>query len=155
MGTCQELTIIKCELKIVKCELKMAECELKIVKCELKMVKCEFKMAQCTLKMVKCEFKMGNCELKMVKSKLTETSLKTEAGRDRSEVRPHPVTTALLGAFLHRCLSSRKTREIRNGFLSRKTREILNGFLHFSKFLHLPANEEDEEGRQTGREVAE
>jgi len=44
----------------------------------------------------------------------TETSLNTEAGRDLSEVRPHPVTTALL-----------------------------------------PTKEDEEEGRQTGREVAE
>ena len=40
-------------------------------------------------------------------AKLTETSLNTEAGRDLSEVRPHPVTTALLDvpAFLLHFLS--------------------------------------------------
>ena len=74
------------------------------------------------------ELPIIECELKMVKCWLTDTSLKTEAGRDRSEVRPHPVTTALLGAFLYHCLSSRKMREIQNEFLSRKTREIKNWF---------------------------
>ena len=38
----------------------------------------------------------SGCILYQAEFELTETSLKTEAGRDLSEVRPHPVTTALL-----------------------------------------------------------
>ena len=37
--------------------------------------------------------------INVAECQLTETSLNTEAGRDLSEVRPHPVTTALLNCY--------------------------------------------------------
>ena len=76
---------------------------------------------------------VGDCILYQAEFELTETSLKTEAGRDLSEVRPHPVTTALLDfpAILASLLKI------------------------YKEWWYLPTKEDEEEGRQTGKEVAE